>query len=68
MKHGASLLLVVHVSVILGHRCIKQWVGSISNKVVAKGIIKLSVKIIQELQETALMNDAWCLTVVGRAC
>ena len=65
MKHGASLLLVVHVSVILGYRCIKEWVGSILPKDVAKGLIKLSVRNLQELQETALMNIVWCLIVVG---
>ena len=66
MKHGASLLLVVHVSVILGYRCIKKWVGSISPKDVAKGLINLSVMNVQELQETAPMNELWCLTVVSR--
>ena len=58
MKHGASLLLVVHVSVILGYRCIKKWVGSILPKDVAKGLIKLSMRNLDELQETDLMNEA----------
>ena len=67
MKYGASLLLVVHVSMILGYRCIKPWVGSILPKDVAKGLIKISVRNLEELQETTPMNEAWCLTVVGRA-
>ena len=67
MKHGASLLLVVHVSVILEYSYNKQWVGSILPKDDAKGLIKLSVRNLEELQETAPMNEVWCLTVVGCA-